>query len=217
MRKMTRVPARALLLASLGMAAGVGVAAVGATADHVASVEENRFAGTVADPRLTGLRLEVGATDDQGHLVPGEWQDADDEAGIDLALAGAEGIFPGSEPLVVTVPVRNASAELDAHLALTLRGDPGRPTVTDYLDAMRFTVEQPATSLAGQPVVSARDLTLDEVENLDLNPLAASEESTVTLTLRVASVDEIPDATWVDDDLSGERGFFQAVFDATSP
>lgn len=214
---------RKLALVGTAMVLVAGTAGVGATWASVSSVVGNELEATVPDPADldTGLALKVGATDEQGNAIPGEWQEARDETGVSFAVPGAGSLFPGSVPVSVTVPVLNDSARSSASLALSLRQLPDLPAegrVTDerYLGALRFSVEQPPTSLSPAAVPGGQDLTSDELRDLQVNSLAAHEESELTVTIRLASASEDPSATWADDDLSGARAFVQLVIDGTA-
>lgn len=160
--------------------------------------------------------IQVGATDADGVFVDG-WQEADDPAGVPIRLDGAEAVFPGSDPVRVVIPVRNASPHFDSSLAVSLaRLTDTAENVTDpdYLTSLRFSVAQPATTLSTTPVATS-DLTFDEVQALALNNLANGEESTVTLEVRLLSQSE-SGAAWDDNSLAGKGAYLQAVLDGSS-
>lgn len=160
--------------------------------------------------------IQVGQTDDAGNFVEG-WQEADDPIGVPISLEGAQSVFPGSDPVSVTVPVRNDSAQFSSSLAISLAQLPDTAEdVTDanYLASLRFAVSQPATSLVATPVAQT-GLTFAEVRDLALNDLAADEESEVRLEVRLLSQSE-SDADWDDNSLAGKGAFIQAVLDGSS-
>jgi hypothetical protein len=97
-----------------------------------------------------------------------------------------------------------------------LPDDAANGVVTDanYLSSLRFDVSMPATSLGATPVAQT-DLTFAQVSALVLNDLAADEESTVTLAIRLLSQTE-SGAAFPDNDLSGKGAFLQATFDGES-
>lgn len=163
--------------------------------------------------------IQVGATDAEGAFIAGQWQEADDPAGVPIAIEGAQAVFPGSDPISVVIPVRNDSPVFNSSLTLTLSqlpDDAANGVVTDanYLSSLRFDVSMPATSLGATPVAQT-DLTFAEVSALVLNDLAADEESTVTIAIRLLSQTE-SGAAFPDNDLSGKGAFLQATFDGES-
>jgi len=163
--------------------------------------------------------IQVGATDAEGvFLNDGTWQEADDPIGVPVFLEGAQSLFPGSEAISVDIPVRNDSAHFTSSLAISLAqlaDDTEAGTVTDanYLASLRFDVTMPATELGA--AVSHTDLTFAEVSALALNDLAAEEETTVSLSIRLLSQAD-SGAAWEDNTLSGKGAFIQAVLDGSS-
>jgi hypothetical protein len=161
--------------------------------------------------------IQVGATDAEGRFVEG-WQEADDPIGVPVFLEGAQSLFPGSEAIGIDIPVRNDSAHFTSSLAISLAQiaddvDAGKVTDADYLASLRFDVSMPATQLGA--AVSHTDLTFAEVSALALNDLAAEEETTVSLGIRLLSQSE-SGAAWEDNTLSGKGAFLQAVLDGSS-
>lgn len=202
-------------LVAWGALAGAGALLTAAAFNDVArlNVGQNGIGG--AD---STYNIQVGATDAQGHFVSG-WQEADTLAGVPIALDGSESVFPGSDPISVTIPVRNDSPAYDSslHLSLAQLADDqvsDRVTDADYLSSLRFSVAMPGTSLGATPVATT-DLTFAEVANLPLNSLAADEESTVTLSVRLLAQSE-SGATFTDNALSGKGAYVQAVLDGSS-
>lgn len=161
--------------------------------------------------------IQVGATDAEGRFVEG-WQEADDPIGVPVFLEGAQSLFPGSDAIGIDIPVRNDSAHFTSSLAISLAQiaddvDAGKVTDADYLASLRFDVTMPATELGA--AVSHTDLTYAEVSALALNDLAAEEETTVSLSIRLLSQAD-SGAAWEDNTLSGKGAFLQAVLDGSS-
>ena len=198
-----------------------GVAALLTTAAFTDVARLNIGANGIGGADST-YNIQVGATDADGRFIPG-WQEADGPAGVPIALDGAESLFPGSSPVEVAIPVRNDSANFDSSLALTLvqladveatEDEPGRVTDADYLSSLRFSVAMPATSL-DTAAVAASDLTFAQLQALALNDLAADEESTVTLSVRLLTQEE-SGASFDDNSLAGKGAYVQAVLDGAS-
>jgi hypothetical protein len=161
--------------------------------------------------------IQVGATDAEGRFVEG-WQEADDPIGVPVFLEGAQSLFPGSDAIGTDIPVRNDSAHFTSSLAISLAQiaddvDAGKVTDANYLASLRFDVTMPATELGA--AVSHTDLTYAEVSALALNDLAAEEETTVSLSIRLLSQAD-SGAAWEDNTLSGKGAFLQAVLDGSS-
>jgi len=161
--------------------------------------------------------IQVGATDAEGRFVEG-WQEADDPIGVPVFLEGAQSLFPGSDAIGIDIPVRNDSAHFTSSLAISLAQiaddvEAGKVTDANYLASLRFDVTMPATELGA--AVSHTDLTYAEVSALALNDLAAEEETTVSLGIRLLSQAD-SGAAWEDNTLSGKGAFLQAVLDGSS-
>ena len=161
--------------------------------------------------------IQVGATDAEGRFVEG-WQEADDPIGVPVFLEGAQSLFPGSEAIGIDIPVRNDSAHFTSSLAISLAQiaddvEAGKVTDANYLASLRFDVAMPATQLGA--AVTHTDLTFDQVSALALNDLAAEEETTVSLSIRLLSQAD-SGAAWEDNTLSGKGAFLQAVLDGSS-
>lgn len=161
--------------------------------------------------------IQVGATDAEGRFVEG-WQEADDPIGVPVFLEGAQSLFPGSEAIGIDIPVRNDSAHFTSSLAISLAQladdtEAGKVTDANYLASLRFDVTMPATQLGA--AVTHTDLTFDQVSALALNDLAAEEETTVSLSIRLLSQAD-SGAAWEDNTLSGKGAFLQAVLDGSS-
>ena len=158
--------------------------------------------------------LQVGATDAAGEPVPGQWQEADDPAGVPLALsgAGADALWPGGPAATVEIPVRNASSTFSSTLGLAveaLADDVAAQRVTDaaYVASLRFTARMPGTSLDPVPAASGR-LTSEAVAGTRLNRLAPGEESAVSVTVELLSQDQ-SHAAHEDNALNGKGAFLQ--------
>jgi hypothetical protein len=138
--------------------------------------------------------LQVGATDAAGELLPGQWQEADDPAGVPVALPGADALWPGGPGTTVDVPVRNDSPRFSSTLRLAveaLADDTGAQRATDpaYLSSLRFTVHMPGTSIDPVPATWDR-LTYQAPADTRLNRLAPQEESAVSVTVELLSQDQ---------------------------
>lgn len=208
----SRVRTRALL--GLGAVVALGVAITAAAFTDFANL--NLGAGGIGS--AAGYNIQVVDTDPTtGAQIPGSWQEADSAAGAPIELVGAETLFPGSTPISVDIPVRNASTAFDSTLSLTLAQLPDSgPNVTDpnYLSSLRFSYAQAATSLDATPV-SGTDLTYAQLNAVTLNRLAAGEESSVTISVRLLTQAE-SGAAFDDNSLNGSQAFIQAQFNGSS-
>jgi hypothetical protein len=162
--------------------------------------------------------LQVGATDAAGEFIAG-WQEADAPAGVPIAISGADAVFPGSDAISVTIPVRNDSPTYDSSLKITLEqladdAANGRVTDANYLSSLRFDVAMPATDADATSVLE-EDLTFAQVAALELNTLDADEESSVTLSIRLLDQEQ-SGAAYDDNSLSGKGAFLQARLDGAS-
>ncbi|QNE34363.1 hypothetical protein [Leifsonia shinshuensis] len=199
----------------------VGLGAVVAIAAGVTAAAFTDFANLNLGANGIGAdqyNIQVVDTDPTtGAQIPGSWQEANTPAGAPIELVGANTIFPGSTPISVDIPVRNASATLNSTLSLGLVQLPdagANVTDPDYLSSLRFTVTMPATSLGATPI-SVTDQTFAELSTLALNGLAAGEESSVTIQVRLLTQAE-SGSTFTDNDLNGMKAFIQAQFNGTS-
>lgn len=199
----------------------VGLGAVVAIAAGVTAAAFTDFANLNLGANGIGAdqyNIQVVDTDPvTGAQIPGSWQEADTPAGAPIELVGANTLFPGSTPISVDIPVRNASATLNSTLSLGLLQLPDTATdITDpnYLASLRFTITQPATSLGATPI-SVTDQTYAQLSTLALNGLAAGEQSDVTIEVRLLTQAE-SGSTYTDNDLNGSKAYIQAQFNGTS-
>jgi hypothetical protein len=199
----------------------IGLGAVVAIAAGVTAAAFTDFANLNLGANGIGAdqyNIQVVDTDPvTGAQIPGSWQEADTAAGAPIELVGANTLFPGSTPISVDIPVRNASATLNSTLSLGLVQLPDNaPAITDpdYLSSLRFTITQPATSLGATPI-SATDQTFAQLSTLALNGLAAGEESSVTIEVRLLTQAE-SGSSFTDNDLNGAKAYLQAQFNGTS-
>lgn len=166
----------------------------------------------------TEYNIQVVNTDPvTGAQVAGEWQEANTAAGAPIAITGADTLFPGAPAISVTIPVRNDSGTLKSSLELALSKLPdAAPKITsnNYVSSLRFDVAQPATSLDAT-AFSETDLTFAGFGTLDLNRLAADEESTVTITIRLLD-QAASGAAYTDNSLNGAKAYLQANFTGSS-
>lgn len=194
-----------------------GVAALLTTAAFTDVARLNLGSGGLGGADTT-YNLQVGATDANGAFVAG-WQEADDVAGVPIAISGADAMFPGSAPISIEIPVRNDSPSFASSLKLSLAQlpddlDTDRVTDANYLSSLRFDVEAPGTSRGPAPVLG-EDLTFAELASMTLNELAPDEETTVTLTISLLSQAD-SGAAHTDNSLAGKGAFLQAQLDGTS-
>lgn len=202
---------RAFLALGAVVAVGAGITAAAFTDFANLNLGAN---GIGADQ----YNIQVVDTDPvTGAQIPGTWQEANTVAGAPIELVGAQTLYPGSAAISVDIPVRNASASLGSTLTLSLAQLPDAGAdVTDpnYLSSLRFSYSQPATSV-GTTAVAGTDLTFAELNAVALNGLAAGEESSVTITVRLLDQAE-SGATFDDNSLNGSKAFIQAQFNGTS-
>ena len=199
----------------------IGLGAVVAIAAGVTAAAFTDFANLNLGTNGIGAdqyNIQVVDTDPvTGAQIPGSWQEANTPAGAPIEIVGANTIFPGSAPISVDIPVRNASATLNSTLSLGLVQLPDSgANVTDanYLSSLRFSVSMPATSLGATPI-SVSDQTFAQLSSLTLNDLAAGEVSDVTISVRLLTQAE-SGSTFTDNDLNGMKAFIQAQFNGTS-
>jgi hypothetical protein len=194
-----------------------GVAALLTTAAFTDVARLNLGSGGLGGSDTT-YNIQVGATDANGQFVAG-WQEADDAAGVPIALTGAGSMFPGSTPISIEIPVRNDSPTFASSLSLSLKQlvddvDAGRVTDADYLSSLRFDVEMPGTSRDPAGVLG-QGLTFAQVDGMQLSELAADEQGTVTLTIALLPQSE-SGAAHTDNSLAGKGAFLQAQLDGAS-
>ncbi|MFB9747004.1 hypothetical protein [Leifsonia shinshuensis] len=199
----------------------IGLGAVVAIAAGVTAAAFTDFANLNLGTNGIGAdqyNIQVVDTDPvTGAQIPGQWQEADTPAGAPIEITGANTIFPGSAPISVDIPVRNASATLSSTLTVGLAQLPDTATdITDpdYLSSLRFSVSQPATSLS-PTAISVTDQTYAQLSALQLNNLAAGEVSDVTIQIQLLSQAQ-SGATFDDNSLNGKKAFIQAQFNGTS-
>jgi hypothetical protein len=202
---------RAFLALGAVVAVGAGITAAAFTDFANLNLGAN---GIGADQ----YNIQVVDTDPvTGTQLPGEWQEANTVAGAPIELVGAQTLYPGSAPISVDIPVRNASTSLGSTLTLSLAQLPDAGAdVTDpnYLSSLRFSYSQSATSVDGT-AITGTDLTYAQLNAVALNGLAAGEESSVTITVRLLDQAE-SGAAFDDNSLNGSKAFIQAQFNGTS-
>lgn len=192
-----------------------GVAALATTAAFTDRAYLNLGGSNGIGGSDSTYNIQVGATDAAGNFVEG-WQEADDEAGVDILIDGADSLYPGSDPVSIDIPVRNDSTVFGSTLALTLldrapSGDPELTSDEDYLEALRFDVRMPAVD--GQPAVEQTDLIFEQVQALELSDLGPDVESVVTVSIRLGTFAE---HGLEHNSLMGKGAFVQAIFDGSS-
>ena len=209
-----RFSARKRAFLALGCIVAVAAAVTAAAFTDFANL--NLGADGIGSPGQ--FNIQVVDTDPvTGAQIPGQWQEADTAAGAPIELVGAQTLYPGSAPISVTIPVRNNSTGFDSTLSLSLAQLPDAgANVTDpnYLSSLRFSYSQPATALSPAPA-SATDLTFAQLNAVTLNELAAGEESSVTISVRLLTQAE-SGAAFDDNSLNGMQAFVQAQFDGAS-
>jgi hypothetical protein len=157
--------------------------------------------------------IQIGALNADGTFKnDGTWIEADDPAGVNVKLPGAESMFPGGPSSTVVIPVKNASPTLTSTLRIRLVNHDPAKTSMPYLNALRFTIAMPVT-VQGSTAINLTDKTWTDLSaGLALNDLAPGGTSTVTLTVTLPN-----QATQAENDaLNGKAAFLQAVFDGTS-
>ena len=209
-----RFSTRERALFGLGAVVAVAVAITAAAFTDFANL--NLGAGGIGSAGQ--FNIQVVDTDPvTGAQIPGQWQEANTAAGAPIELVGAQALYPGSAPITVSIPVRNDSTGFGSTLALSLAQLPDAgANVTDpnYLSSLRFSYSQAATTLSPAPV-SGTDLTFAELNAITLNELAAGEESSVTITVRLLTQAE-SGAAFDDNSLNGRQAFLQAQFNGSS-
>ncbi len=151
----------------------------------------------------TRLNIQVVGTDAEGVPVPGTWQEAATEEGVNIAVPGAL-ITPG-DTVSVSIPFRNESPALSADLAFSLQDRPGLVSDAGIGAALRYSV-----SLDGTAIVT--DATQAEVDAIDLDVYAAGEEGELEVSITLP--DQGSDAA--NNALQGQVSYVQAHFDAVS-
>ncbi len=152
----------------------------------------------------TRFNIQVVGTDAAGVPVPGTWQEADTEAGVNIAVPGADLLTPG-DSISVDVPFRNESPELSAGIAFSLQERPGATSSPAFAAALRYTV-----ALDGVALVTAVDQAA--VADLDLGEYATGEDGVLSLTIA------LPDqgSAAANNALQQQSAAVQAHFDAVS-
>lgn len=150
------------------------------------------------------FNIQVVGTDSAGNPVPGTWQEANTEEGVNVNVPGADIIMPG-ETVSVDIPFRNESPRLAAEIQFALQDRPGKVSGAEIAAALRYTV-----ALDGTALVS--DATQASVKALDLGTYLTEEEGTLTLSI------SLPDqgSQEANNALQGQVSFVQAHFDASS-
>ncbi|MFF1530146.1 hypothetical protein [Cellulomonas sp. NPDC058312] len=167
----------------------------------------------------SSYNIQVGATDAAGALVPGEWQEADDLAGVPLAFVNADRLAPGDPGAGTEIPVRNDSPTFASTISVSvdaLADDAGAGRVTDpdYLASLRFSVAMGATT-ADPNIRDLQDLTFDQVQSLQMNGLAPGEESVIAINVRLLPQSQ-SGASYDDNSLNGKGAHLQLRIDGAS-
>lgn len=211
---LTNKPGKKSLILSFGVGLGIiGLITTAAFTDFA-----NVNLGTTGIGGSSPYNIQVVGTDPTtGAQIPGTWQEANTTAGVPIAIAGADALFPGSADISVVIPVKNASDTLKSSLQLALVQLPDAgPNVTsaNYLASLQFDVTQPATTL-NTTSFSATNLSYAGFSTLNLNSLEAGEETQVTITIRLLN-QAASGATYTDNSLNGGKAFIQADFTGSS-
>lgn len=151
------------------------------------------------------LNLQVVNTDADGNPIPGEWQEADTDAGVSINVPGSQLITPG-DTVSVDIPFRNESPALNAKISFSLQDRPGKTSDPAITAALRYTVK-----LGSDPAL-VTNATQAAVSALDLGTYAPGQEQTLTVSI------SLPDqgSASANNALQGEVSYVQAHFDAVS-
>jgi hypothetical protein len=153
--------------------------------------------------------LQVGALNPDGTFKnDGTWIEADAKAGVDIKLAGAESLFPGSQPATVEIPIRNASADIGSTLGLKLINRDTAKTSPEYLAALRFEITMPATTTGTSPISLTNKTFNDLASGVALNGLAPKAD--VKVTVKVTLPDQGDETS--NNALNGKAAWIQANF-----
>ncbi|MDQ1129968.1 hypothetical protein [Microbacterium sp. SORGH_AS_0888] len=150
------------------------------------------------------FNIQVVGTDANGVPVPGEWQEADTAAGVNIAVPGADLITPG-DTVSVDIPFRNESPVLSADISFSLQDRPGYVSDAAIAAALRYTIQLDGTDIVTNVAQSA-------VDDLDLGTYLTGTQGTLTVEI------SLPDqgSAAANNALQGEVSYVQAHFDATS-
>lgn len=156
------------------------------------------------------FNIQVVGTNALGVPVPGTWQEANTEAGVDINVAGADVLTPG-DTVSVDIPFRNESPVLTADIKVNLRDQPGKTSDAVMVNALRFTIE--VTNAAGTVTTPLSAGTYTQAKTvLSLGDYTAAKEGKVRITIT------LPDqgSAAANNALNGKVAYIQAHFDATS-
>ena len=189
--------------------AGGTILAVGALATAAAFTDfANLNLGNGADDSGVGgnnrFNIQVIGTDAAGNPVPGTWQEADTDAGVNINVPGADLITPG-ETVSVAIPFRNESPVLSAAIDFGLQDRPGKVSDPEMAAALRYTVE-----LNGAAILT--NATQAAVANLNLGNYTTGTQG--ELAVKIALPDQGSAAA--NNALQGKVSYVQAHFDAAS-
>lgn len=167
----------------------------------------------------SSYNIQVGATDAAGALVPGEWQEADDLAGVPLAFVNADRLAPGGDFAGTEFPVRNDSPTFSSTISVSvdaLADDAGAGRVTDpdYLASLAFHVSMGGTA-ADPGFRHYGPLTFDQMQSLQMNELAPGEEAPIAISVKLLSQSE-SGASYDDRSLNGKGAHLQLRVDGAS-
>lgn len=150
------------------------------------------------------FNIQVVGTNAAGDPVPGTWQEADTEAGVNINVPGAELITPG-DSVSVSIPFRNESPVLSADLSFSLQDGPGKTSDPAMASALRYTVKVDGTTVANHATAAA-------VHELNLGTYVKGASGVLDLSI------ELPDQGSVaaNNALQSKVSFVQAHFDGAS-
>jgi len=151
------------------------------------------------------FNIQVVNTDASGNPIPGEWQEANTEAGVNINVPGSELITPG-DTISVDIPFRNESPALNAKISFSLQDRAGKTSDPAIAAALRYTVK-----LGSDPAI-VTNVTQAAVNALDLGLYTPGEEQTLTISI------SLPDqgSAAANNALQGEVSYVQAHFGAVS-
>lgn len=150
------------------------------------------------------FNIQVVGTDENGVPVPGTWQEANTNRGVNIAVPGADVITPG-DTVSVSIPFRNESPLLSAEIDFSLQDRPSFASDAEMRDLLRYTVSVDGEMLAAEQ-------TQDELAELALGTYLAGTSGSLTLSISLPEQDTPEE----NNALQNKSAFVQAHFGASS-
>lgn len=190
------------------LAGGTALVAVGLVTAAAFTDVANLNLGNGSDDSGIGgdtrFNIQVVGTDADGIPVPGTWQEADAEEGVNIVVPGADLITPG-DTVSVSIPFRNESPALSAEIGFSLQDRPGSTSDAGIAAALRYTVSLDGTALVTNATQAA-------VDALDLDVYATGEQGVLDLAITLPDQGSVA----ANNALQGQVSYVQAHFDAAS-